>query len=338
MAEWLRGLPLEGTVEAEGPSQGRPVASHTTPPLSGGGFVFGRVMRNPIMSLNQVDLSSDHLDAPNYSRDTPTNQEFVAESQTATLAETALQEGIASACEAIHANAASLTRKKKKRTLVKGANLPASSDAVPKGKAANPKGKEKQEILLAAKETAPPNTVPLASMRGKRPITFKKKVLKKEDSSLRPFSTTELPPHPSTSSNQPQHSSPTVVEPSPSSFSPPNEGIPPPQFLEYDPLMVAGFFTPDFLAPPYTLPRGQQIWEGTPFKSNLQSFHAVRPLLLKGLCKGYSHSSDPLEVYGDMCRHLIQMANTGFKLARRADSLEAENKAFKTQAPSEETT
>ncbi|GAA0142051.1 hypothetical protein LIER_42700 [Lithospermum erythrorhizon] len=42
--EWLQGLPLKGTAAAEGPSQGRPLASHQTPPLSGGGFVFGRVM------------------------------------------------------------------------------------------------------------------------------------------------------------------------------------------------------------------------------------------------------------------------------------------------------
>ncbi|GAA0144745.1 hypothetical protein LIER_05108 [Lithospermum erythrorhizon] len=51
-------------------------------------------------------------------------------------------QGIATACEAIHANAAGLT--KKKRIVVKGANLPASSDATPNDKAADPKGKEKQ--------------------------------------------------------------------------------------------------------------------------------------------------------------------------------------------------
>ncbi|GAA0165486.1 hypothetical protein LIER_20879 [Lithospermum erythrorhizon] len=166
------------------------------------------------------------------------------------------------------------------------------------------------------------------------------------DLSLRPSSTAELPPRPSTSSNQPPYSSPTVVEPSPSSFSPPDvglpreahssslptkrpseggvsqgkqkqvrvnskltdppkEGIPPSQFPKYDPLMAAAFFTPEFLALPYTLPGG--------------------------LCKGYSHSFDPLEVYGDICRHLIQMANTGFELARRADNLEEENKGLKTR-------
>ncbi|GAA0155696.1 hypothetical protein LIER_13369 [Lithospermum erythrorhizon] len=92
------------------------------------------------------------------------------------------------------------------------------------------------EILLAEKETALPNNVPLADMRGKRTIALKRvKAISKE-----------------------------------------------------------------FLTPPYTFPGGQQICEGTPFKSNLQSFHPVRPLLLKGLYKGYSNTPDPLEVYGDM--------------------------------------
>ncbi|GAA0142052.1 hypothetical protein LIER_42701 [Lithospermum erythrorhizon] len=116
------------------------------------------------MSSNQVDLSSDHSDSPNYATDTPANQEFVAESQTATPAETIIQEvifvslvtvqrvlafanatlslcqGIASGCEAIHANTASLT-KKKKRTLVKEANLSASSAAALRARLLVPRAK-----------------------------------------------------------------------------------------------------------------------------------------------------------------------------------------------------
>ncbi|GAA0186317.1 hypothetical protein LIER_33605 [Lithospermum erythrorhizon] len=34
---------------------------------------------------------------------------------------------------------------------------------------------------------------------------------------------------------------------------------------------------------------------GIPFKSNLQSVHVVRPLLLEALFQGYSHTPDPLE-------------------------------------------
>ncbi|GAA0150282.1 hypothetical protein LIER_09258 [Lithospermum erythrorhizon] len=332
------------------------------------------------MSSNQVDLSS-----------VPANQEYIAELQTTIHAEVALQEGIASACEAIHATKESLIKKKKKRTLVKGANLHA-----PKDRTTRSKGKDKQgEILLAAKETAPPNTVPPESMLGRRPIAFKKvKVVKKAASSPRPSATAELPPRQTPSTNQTPHSSPAVVEPSSSSFSPPdmdlphnppstslagkrpsneaifqgNEqraraafqlydppkggipsppfaafqlydppkgGIPPPPFPDYDPLMASGFFTPEFLSVPYTLPEGQQIYEGTPFKRNLQSFHDVRPLLLEGLYQGYSNDPDPLEVYGDMCRNLIHVANAGFELARRADNLGEENKDLKAQAPFE---
>ncbi|GAA0184489.1 hypothetical protein LIER_31777 [Lithospermum erythrorhizon] len=80
--------------------------------------------------------------------------------------------------------------------------------------------------------------------------------------------------------------------------------------------MAYGFYTTEFLTPPYTLPGGQQICEGTPFKSNLQSFHAMRPLLLEDLWKGFSHAPDLLEVYGAMCRHLTHGANPGFEIAR----------------------
>ncbi|GAA0141458.1 hypothetical protein LIER_02595 [Lithospermum erythrorhizon] len=121
-------------------------------------------------------------------------------------------------------------------------------------------------------------------------------------------------------------------------FDPPKDGIPPPPFPASDPLMVAGFFNPEFLTPPYTLLGSQQICVDTPFKSNLQSFHAVRPLLLEGLCERYSNALDPLKVYGDMCRYLIQVANVGFELARRADCLGEENKDLKAQDPSAKVT
>ncbi|GAA0151941.1 hypothetical protein LIER_37389 [Lithospermum erythrorhizon] len=135
-------------------------------------------------------------------------------------------------------------------------------------------------------------------MRGKRLIAFKKvKVVNKGASSLRPSTTTELPPYPAPAANLTPRFSPTMVEPSPSSFShpnmglaheppplslagkrpageavfqgkekwarttselsgPPKSGIPPPQFPDYDLLVAAGFFTLEFLAPPYTLPGG----------------------------------------------------------------------------------
>ncbi|GAA0173582.1 hypothetical protein LIER_41552 [Lithospermum erythrorhizon] len=83
---------------------------------------------------------------------------------------------------------------------------------------------------------------------------------------------------------------------------PPKSGIPPPPFPDYDPLMATGFFTTEFLTPSYTLLGGQQICEGTPFKSNLQSFHVV--------------------------------ANAGFELARRAHCLGEENKDLLSQGPS----
>ncbi|GAA0169848.1 hypothetical protein LIER_24236 [Lithospermum erythrorhizon] len=203
------------------------------------------------------------------------------------------------------------------------------------------------EILLAAKETAHPNTVPLESMRGKKPIAFKKvKVVKKAASSPRPSVTADLPLRQDPSANLTPHSSPAVVEPSPSSFSPPDMDLPhdPPStsLVGKRPSDEAIFQgkekrarAPSELSDPPKGSRGQQICEGIPFKSNLQYFHAVRPFLLEGLCQGYSNDPHPLEVYGDMCRHLIQVANVGFELARRADNLGEENKDLKAQAPFE---
>ncbi|GAA0187051.1 hypothetical protein LIER_34339 [Lithospermum erythrorhizon] len=133
-------------------------------------------------------------------------------------------QGITSVCEAIQATKEGLSKKKKKRTLVKGENIPSSSEAGPGDKAASTKGKDKQgDILLAAKETTPPNTVPLTSMRGKRPIAFKKvKVVKKVASSPHPFSTAELPLRPTPAANLSPHSSPIAANPNSSSFSPPD--------------------------------------------------------------------------------------------------------------------
>ncbi|GAA0160820.1 hypothetical protein LIER_43540 [Lithospermum erythrorhizon] len=114
---------------------------------------------------------------------------------------------------------------------------------------------------------------------------------------------------------------------------PPKSDIPPPPLPDYDPLMAAGFFTPESLTLPYTLPWGQQICEGTPFTSNLQYFHAMGPFLLEGLCRGYSNTPDPLEVYRYMCRHLIQVINAGLELVRRVDCLGEENKDLLSQGP-----
>ncbi|GAA0151241.1 hypothetical protein LIER_10001 [Lithospermum erythrorhizon] len=273
------------------------------------------------MSSSHVNLSSD---LQSYARDTPANQEFVDESQTATPAEIALQEGLTFACEAIQATKAGLSKKKKKRILVKGANLPPSSEATPGDKAGSSQDKDKQGDCS-------PNTVPLADMPGKRPIAFKKvKVVNKVASSPRPSTTAGLPPRPSPATNI-AHSSPIPVESDNSSFSPPisnladelpsssrpskrpSKGVflkgsrnKPRQVLSFlIRVMVAGFFTPEFLALPYTLPGGQQICEGTSFKSNLQPFHAV--------------------------------ANAGFELARRADCIGEENKHLKAEVPFEKT-
>ncbi|GAA0143807.1 hypothetical protein LIER_35809 [Lithospermum erythrorhizon] len=125
------------------------------------------------MSSNPVDLSSDHFDSPNYTSDTPANQEFVAGSQAATPVEVALQEitfasfsvyiesfwnfsntrhllcqGITSVCEAIQATKEGLTKKKKKKkkkkTLVKGVTLPTNNEATVKDKPATSESKDKQ--------------------------------------------------------------------------------------------------------------------------------------------------------------------------------------------------
>ncbi|GAA0144552.1 hypothetical protein LIER_04971 [Lithospermum erythrorhizon] len=83
------------------------------------------------MSSSHVNLSSNHSDSQSYTRDTLVNQEFVNESQAATPTKIALQE-------------AGLSKRKNKRTLVKGANLPPSSEAAPGDKAGSSQGKDKQ--------------------------------------------------------------------------------------------------------------------------------------------------------------------------------------------------
>ncbi|GAA0156144.1 hypothetical protein LIER_38221 [Lithospermum erythrorhizon] len=386
------------------------------------------------MSSSRMNLSSDHSDSPDYPRDTPTNQEFVAESQTATPSEVARQEGVTSACEVIHATKVGLRKKKKKKTLVKMASLPSACEAAKNNTVVGLQAKEKQgKDPTIIKNSLPvsvdqpdlghlreyfsiPSFVDMRLPSGAdqvyRPLVARNVVdgplspggmdervpkvwvrLEKADRPKFPltneisvtleklkrvFKTAELPPRSSPSANIPSHPSPVLVQSDPAFFSltaanladelpssslpskRPSEGgvsqgkqkqtkasfelsdepkrsIPPTPFLAFDPLMAFGFYTTEFLSLPYTLPGGQQICKGTPFKNSLQSFHAMRPLLLEGLCEGYYQSPDPLEVYGAMCRHLIQAASAGFELARRADRFEEENKDLKAQAPSEKT-
>ncbi|GAA0185883.1 hypothetical protein LIER_33171 [Lithospermum erythrorhizon] len=305
------------------------------------------------MSSSNVNLSSDHSDSQGYARDTPANQEFVAESQMATPTEIALQE-------------AGLTKKKKKKkkTLIKEVNISASSGDVPRDKAASSKGgmdkrvpKASTPLIKADRPKFPLTDEFSASLeklrrifrnKEKRPIAFKKvKLVKKVPTSA------DLLPRPTPFADLASHSSPALVESTFVPFSPPvvnlaheslspyrhakrpskggisqgkekqakatsefsdlpKGGIPPSPFLAFDPLMASGFYTIEFLTPPYTLPG-------------------------EGLCEGYSQSPDPLEVFGAMCRHLIQAANPGFELARRADRLEEENKYLQTRASSGKT-
>ncbi|GAA0150377.1 hypothetical protein LIER_09330 [Lithospermum erythrorhizon] len=185
-------------------------------------------------------------------------------------------------------------------------------------------------------------------MRGKRPIAFKKvKVVKKVASSPHPSTTAELPPRPSSSVNLTSYSSPVDVELSPSSFSPPDMDFPrePPSLLSLPRALPTKMFPKEGRSKP-----GKLLSSLPPFPTfdplmvacNLQSFHTMRPLFLEGLCAGYSNSPDPLEVYGAMCRHMIQLlisflysqaANVGFELARRADRLEEENKDLQNHVP-----
>ncbi|GAA0154629.1 hypothetical protein LIER_12556 [Lithospermum erythrorhizon] len=202
------------------------------------------------------------------------------------------------------------------------------------------------EIFLAAKESPLPNTVPLTEMRGKRLIAFKKvMVVKKVPTSA------DLPPLPIHFADLPSHSSLAPVESSSVHFSPSVVNL-----ADESPLPSLPAKRPSEGG---TLPRVQQICEDTPFKSNLQCFHAMRPLLLEDQCEGYSQSYDSLEVFGAMGRHLIQVcfqylypqfyftllpllilfvcsraAKADFELARREDRLEEENKYLQTQAPS----
>ncbi|GAA0174586.1 hypothetical protein LIER_27951 [Lithospermum erythrorhizon] len=75
------------------------------------------------------------------------------------------------------------------------------------------------------------------------------------------------------------------------------------------------------LLSPLTFPRA--IYESTAFKRNLQSVHAMRPLVMEGLCEGYS-PSDHLEV-----------RNAGFEMARQANGLDFKNHHLLSQVPSE---
>ncbi|GAA0143985.1 hypothetical protein LIER_04545 [Lithospermum erythrorhizon] len=85
-------------------------------------------------------------------------------------------------------------------------------------------------------------------------------------------------------------------------------------------------YSPNLLAPPYTLPGGQVLDGKTTFKSNLESFHAMKPLVLERVCNEFDRAPDPLEVCGAMYKHLIRAANLGYVLVRRADLLDDEER------------
>ncbi|GAA0147409.1 hypothetical protein LIER_07117 [Lithospermum erythrorhizon] len=261
------------------------------------------------MSSSNVHHSSDHYDSLGYARETPANQEVIAESQPATPAEIALQEGVISADDTIQATKAGVTKKKNK-ALIKVANHSSAGDKAASSKAKDKKGldptilrkslpigvdpQDLVDILLVAK-----NTISLSKMRGKRHIAFKNVKRNSEGSA--------------------SQGKEKRVKAASELSNPPKEGIPPSPFFAYDPLMASGFYTIEFLELPYTLPGGQQICEGTPFKSKLQSFHAMRPLLLEGLCEGFSR--------------LI-----GFELARQTNHFDEENKDLQAQVPLVRTT
>ncbi|GAA0147537.1 hypothetical protein LIER_36534 [Lithospermum erythrorhizon] len=287
------------------------------------------------------------------------------------------KKGVTSAYEVIHATKVGLT--KKKRSFVKGANLPISSEAAVRNKggmdARVPKAWVPSEKAVRPK--CPPTdetSVALEKLRrifkqrvhwrifceegvlvgaalihdqgfdlsgnlilwGEILLAAKETVVKKAASSPRPSTTVELPPSRAQVANPTPHSSPTMVEPNPSS-SLPNMDLPhapsssslagkrpsDEAILQGNEKRARGTFELSdplrmFLIPPYTLPRGQQICVDTPFRSNLQSFHTVRPLLLEGLCERYSNASNPLEV-----------VNADFELVRRADCLGEDNKDLK---------
>ncbi|GAA0167553.1 hypothetical protein LIER_43792 [Lithospermum erythrorhizon] len=101
--------------------------------------------------LLSVDLSFGRFDSPNYTRDTPANQEFVAGSQATTPAEVVLQEvTFAFSSIFIEILGTSLTRGtcyvrgSPQRTLVKGVTLPANSEATLKDKPATSESRDKQ--------------------------------------------------------------------------------------------------------------------------------------------------------------------------------------------------
>ncbi|GAA0174282.1 hypothetical protein LIER_27707 [Lithospermum erythrorhizon] len=317
--------------------------------------VKGKEEGDYTMSSHPIDLTSEHTDSQNYARDTPANQGLVDESQIETSTEVSLHEEIEAASETIQTAAVGLVqKKKKKRSLVRGVKFASPSEATPSGLASGSKGKEKEaEILLAVKDAFLPNAVPLEGLRGKRPIAFKKVNVVKKAVALPGLSAGVTPSQPSSplsaepvSYLQPnlltRSSSPSLVEKRPAEKRPaekrpsegvalqgkdkrvrtspehvdlPKSGIPPP-FPDHDPLIAPGFVTSEFLEKPYILPGGQQICEGTSFESNLQSFHAMRYLLMEGLCEGY-------------------VGNAGFELARRANSLDFENQRLLAQVPSE---
>ncbi|GAA0171162.1 hypothetical protein LIER_25260 [Lithospermum erythrorhizon] len=85
-----------------------------------------------------------------------------------------------------------------------------------------------------------------------------------------------------------------------------------------------------------TLWRGQVVDGKTTFKSNLESFHSLKPLVLERVCNEFDRAPDPLEVCGAMYKHLIKAANVGYAFLRRADRLDDENRDLQSHVPSNE--
>ncbi|GAA0159735.1 hypothetical protein LIER_43491 [Lithospermum erythrorhizon] len=189
--------------------------------------------RNFNMSSNIMELSSEHSGSQNYVRDTPANQRLVDDSQTATSVGPRLCEVFFSLlfnfdkvsslfCSYLadpvpisgdrgsfnkSFSCSSLFIPKKEEEKISGqrGQGPRNWRAIPLVPSTSAKGKDRGgPILLAAKDTTLPNTVPLDRMKGRRLIAFKKLNVVKKRGSL---------PGRSANVAATLHSSPITAEP-----------------------------------------------------------------------------------------------------------------------------
>ncbi|GAA0138691.1 hypothetical protein LIER_00387 [Lithospermum erythrorhizon] len=80
-----------------------------------------------------------------------------------------------------------------------------------------------------------------------------------------------------------------------------------------------------YLIPPYSLPNLEVKWEA-PWNTQRFHFHAVKPLLNKKVASRYTSLKDPFAAFSQSAKHITEVLNGAFVLAKRTDPLTQQNR------------